>query len=293
VRAAVTTLCALLLVGIAVESTARPPQGEHVVMQRKGRFGDVFVVDEGDRRSLRFGAADGDEQSALLQSQPGRPALEYVRATLEGVCWAPADRVLVLGLGGGGMARLLRRHRRHVHVDAVDIDPVVVELAHSHFQLRKNDPRLRVVVDDAGAFVDRARAQLQTPQGKNAGYDAIVVDAYGSDEYPLHLGTKSFFQKLRQLVERQKGRVVFNLAVTAPTETRLLNDLRSVFAHCWRQTMPTDGNVVVVASAHKLDLASARAQWARTPNMLRWPPSTEGTPSPGWRPCATESSKAE
>jgi SAM-dependent methyltransferase len=64
---------------------------------------------------------------------------------------APPKRVLVVGAGSGNdVAAALRAGADHV--DAVDIDPAIVSLGRAHHPERPyDDPRVRVVVDDARA----------------------------------------------------------------------------------------------------------------------------------------------
>jgi SAM-dependent methyltransferase len=78
---------------------------------------------------------------------------------------APPERVLVVGAGSGNdVAAALRAGA--THVDAVDIDPAIVELGRRYHPERPyDDPRVRVVVDDARAAFRRM------PPGS---YDAVV-----------------------------------------------------------------------------------------------------------------------
>jgi len=80
--------------------------------------------------------------------------------------------VLILGGGDGLAAREVLKYRDVESVTLVDIDPAVTKLAASHPLLLDlndgslKDPRVKVVNDDAGAFIDRS-SQL---------WDVIIVD---------------------------------------------------------------------------------------------------------------------
>jgi len=80
--------------------------------------------------------------------------------------------VLILGGGDGLAAREVLKYRDVENVTLVDIDPAVTKLAATHPLLLDlndgslKDPRVTVVNDDAGAFIDRA-SQL---------WDVIIVD---------------------------------------------------------------------------------------------------------------------
>ena len=62
---------------------------------------------------------------------------------------ASAKSLLVLGLGGGGSIASTRLTAPDVMVDAVEIDPKVVEAAYRYFGLSSEDGRLQVHVADA------------------------------------------------------------------------------------------------------------------------------------------------
>ena len=78
---------------------------------------------------------------------------------------APGGRVLVVGAGtGNDVAAALRAGA--AHVDAVDIDPAIVDMGRrNHPEHPYDDPRVRVVVDDARAAFRKLPA---------ASYDAVV-----------------------------------------------------------------------------------------------------------------------
>lgn len=102
-----------------------------------------------------------------LMTTPFAPWLDYYR--LPYLFRSPAN-VLILGGGSGNDATIaLAEGARHVTV--VEIDPVIVSLGfdrHPHRPYR--DPRVRVVNDDARAFMRRDRGT----------YDVIVMNALDS-----------------------------------------------------------------------------------------------------------------
>ncbi len=135
--------------------------------------GWVEVWRDATRLYLSF---DGDTmQSALDESQPARLMFDYTRAMLLGLLFTDAPRrALLLGLGGGALATALYHACLSLRIDAVELRPLVVDIARAHFQL-PDDGRLRVHVADADTFV-AARAQFA---------DILFVDLYrpeGMDE---------------------------------------------------------------------------------------------------------------
>ncbi|MCY0389216.1 methyltransferase domain-containing protein [Robbsia sp. Bb-Pol-6] len=100
------------------------------------------------------------------------------------VFFASPREVLLIGLGGGRQAKFLHRHFPSVNIVAVEIDPVVVDPARSHFQLPGDDERLRVVVQDAAACVheDDGSCDLIVSDGFMEG-DQVVAAFHTPDFY--------------------------------------------------------------------------------------------------------------
>lgn len=88
------------------------------------------------------------------------------------LCLLPDPRrVLVVGGGDGGAAREILRHPQIEHVDMVEIDEVVLDVARTYFPAVSaglDDPRLRVHIGDGIEFVRNAAG---------GSYDLVVVDS--------------------------------------------------------------------------------------------------------------------
>jgi len=80
----------------------------------------------------------------------------------------PARRrsVLILGLGGGSAARIVRALAPRAEIVGVEIDPEVVRAAREHFDL--DEVGVRIVETDARSYLGRTRRQ----------FDAIFEDVF-------------------------------------------------------------------------------------------------------------------
>jgi spermidine synthase len=97
---------------------------------------------------------------------------------------APADRLLVLGMGGGASIISTRATAPKIQVDAVEIDPLVVEAGVRFFGLRRDDPKMTMHVADARPWLMHCRQK----------YDLVHVDIYQGGLYvPFYLVTEEFF----------------------------------------------------------------------------------------------------
>jgi len=85
------------------------------------------------------------------------------------ILWLPEKRrrrILILGLGGGSVARIARALAPKAAITGVELDPEVVRLAREHFDL--DALGVRVEIADALAWLEKARGH----------YDAILEDVF-------------------------------------------------------------------------------------------------------------------
>jgi len=207
-----------------------------IVFHERGEYGDVYVVDQGGRRALRFGGVDGENQSEIVVGDPAAVPMEYVR--LAAVSLAHTERprrVMMIGLGGGAFSTMLWRAFPDLRIDVVEIDPIVVKAARALFGVPADDPRYRIFVEDGLEYVR-----------KNDGpYDLIFVDAYNGADIPDHLAGREFFVLLEGRLG-EGGVVVLNVAIADEQEPALLDEFRAVFGDpaCYRAEV--DDNLIVV-----------------------------------------------
>lgn len=96
----------------------------------------VVTEEENGLRVLRFGK-DGVRQSVVKPGDPDYLGLPYVQVALVGLALSEETRrVLVIGIGGGTLPMFLRKYYPNAAIDAVDIDPEVVEVAKKFFGFR-------------------------------------------------------------------------------------------------------------------------------------------------------------
>jgi spermidine synthase len=113
---------------------------------------------------------------------------EYVDYLSLALAYRPTARnVLFVGLGGGSAPKRLWRDFPDVRIQAVELDPEVVDVAYRWFALPRSS-RLDVVVEDGRRFLVRDERR----------WDAIVLDAYYADSIPFHLVTREFMQLVRE-----------------------------------------------------------------------------------------------
>ena len=83
------------------------------------------VSDDNGVRMLKF---DRNQQSSMHLDDPFATDIEYVSYLHVTVAVKPDPaRALVIGLGGGSIVKQLWRDHPDLHIDAVELDPEVLE----------------------------------------------------------------------------------------------------------------------------------------------------------------------
>lgn len=189
---------ALLLAAAAVASPALA--GEKPLLERRSPYNTIYVTeDEDGYRIMRF-SKDGPRQSVIKPRDPDHLEAGYTRAVPIAFVFNPDPRkMLVVGLGGGVVPTFLHRCLPKLAIDAVELDPVVIEVAKSHFGFREDD-KLRAYAADGRAYVERSEDR----------YDVILLDAFGTHDIPYALVTQEFLRSVRRITAPQ-GVVIGNL----------------------------------------------------------------------------------
>jgi spermine/spermidine synthase len=115
--------------------------------------------------------------------------------------WAVASKlpaqssVLLLGLGGGGVANVFQNNLR-LSVDAVELDQRIAEVAADYFDL---NPNVNVIIDDA-------RHYIETTDKK---YDLIFFDVFKGEIAPPHVLSLECFRRSKTLLN-EGGLIIVN-----------------------------------------------------------------------------------
>jgi spermidine synthase len=179
---------------------------------RKVLGGDnVEVSESAGVRSLHLG---GDAiQSAMRLSAPDKLELHYTQAMLACLLFRPEPRdMLMIGLGGGSIAKYVRSTLPAVRMTVVEISAKVVAAARSFFDLPADDETLRVVVQDGAKYV---AAIVGARAGKAARVDILLLDGFDDGAQAKPLCTAAFYQHAHDAL-REDGMLVVNFMAEDP-----------------------------------------------------------------------------
>src|SRR6202045_3575654 len=106
-------------------------------------YAKPFIIDSGLQRRLQFDLYT--VQSAMHRERPDRLILAYTRKMMAFLLFnqAPA-RILLLGLGGGSLAKFCYRRLPRAAVTAVEVNRHVIALREA-FRIPPDDDRFRVI----------------------------------------------------------------------------------------------------------------------------------------------------
>lgn len=167
--------------------------------KRRSSDDGLEVTEERGVRTLHLGSRA--IQSAMRTSRPWDLELAYTRAMMGFVMFNPQPQeVLMIGLGGGSLAKFIRRHREQARVTAVEIDPRVIAAARAHFELPPDDATLSVIEADGALYVRQHPASA----------DVILLDGFDAGNQVAALATQTFYDACRRAL-RPGGILVVNL----------------------------------------------------------------------------------
>jgi spermidine synthase len=157
-----------------------------------------IVYTDGDIRQLMF--ADGIVQSEMMLSKPDYLVLDYTKAMMAFVLFQPEPRsILMLGLGGGSLAKFCRRCFPTTSITVVELNSDVINLR-KQFAVPADDQYFRIIHNDGINYIKTLSASV----------DVILVDGYTRDGMPSAFGSSKFYDDCRRAL-RDNGILVVNL----------------------------------------------------------------------------------
>ncbi len=159
----------------------------------------VYISEKFGVRSLHIGS--DTIQSSMRIARPYDLEIGYTRAMMAFMLFMRDPRkVMMIGLGGGSLAKFVHRRLPNASTTVVELDPRVVAVARQYFRLPEEDPRLRIIIGDGATY-------LETVKSKS---NVIIVDGYGAEAQAPALSTPAFYRSCHAALSRY-GILVVNL----------------------------------------------------------------------------------
>jgi len=230
--------CLLSLLCIVLYCAVVWPDEENILYEGDSLYHHIRVSEEGGYRYLSFNRARGNQTKVSI-SEPDKLQFPYTKAAFI----APAflekspERILLIGLGGGSIPRVMARCYPEARIDIVDIDEGVVNVA-KRFFFFKPTSNMKITVMDGRRFLHSSKDK----------YDIIFLDAYDDLSIPFHLTTKEFFQIVRQRLAT--GGIVASNVWGPNTDEFYLSEVKTyqeVFSHVYLIDAVPSNNYILIA----------------------------------------------
>jgi spermidine synthase len=213
-----------------------------------------FVEEFDGLLNLRFDMAS--VQSAMRLNKPNALELEYTRTMMRCLLFCAAPKsILMIGMGGGSLAKYAHHTLPQTDITVVEINPHVVALR-DRFRVPPDGPRFRVLQADGADHVgDAARLGLRC--------DTILIDAFHFNGAPAAIRSKAFFQACRALLSKP-GVLVMNLESEPEQCQPVLARMRDAFDGAVSSVLiDSSGNRIAFAAGKDHLLTTMRQADAR------------------------------
>lgn len=196
-----------------------------------------YIFDSVYERRMHF--TNHATQSAMLLADPDALIAQYTRKMMAFLLFNPNPKhIVMIGLGGGSLAKFCYRHLPRSRITVVEISEEVIALR-EEFCIPKDDERFRVVHADGARYVE----QLDEPM------DVLLIDAFDADGIALSLAKSDFYgSAARQLTGN--GMLVMNFWGPCDRYVDNLTQARAAFGDSLL-LVPVSGDVNVLLFAFK------------------------------------------
>lgn len=182
----------------------------------EGTYGKPFLLERDRLRHLHFSIRF--VQSAMRIDAPEALTLAYTRKVMAFLLFHPRPRrILLLGLGGGSLAKYCYRHLPDTEVVALEIDPHVLALR-EEFHVPPDNHRFAVIEGDGAQYVAEHPGET----------DVLVVDTFDEHGVAPSLAAGDFFARAFQCLS-EDGVLVMNVAGDRATYLPHVEHLRRTF----------------------------------------------------------------
>ena len=196
----------------------------------------VYISEKFGVRTLHIGS--DTVQSSMRLTRPNDLEISYTRSMMAFLLFNPEPRaVLMVGLGGGSLAKFIYHRLPQARTVAVEINPRVIAVARQFFHMPPDDDRLQLVAGDGADYVSNEALRA----------DVIMVDGYDAESQVEALSTPAFYRDCARVLGRS-GMLVVNLWGGDRNYIACVERIGHAFDHlvaCLPAGRP--GNVVVLA----------------------------------------------
>jgi spermidine synthase len=246
-RALLTGLALVLIVGLACLLPQRVVKAdERAIFETESRYNYIQVLQLGQARYLMLNEGQGvhsiydPDQLATF----GTWDLLTVAPLINGPPFRieQVERICVIGLAGGTVARQATALYGPIPIDGVEIDPAIIDVGRRYFDM--NQDNLRALATDGRFYLEHSPHR----------YDLIAIDAYRLPYIPFQLATSEFFGTARDHLT-DHGVLAINVGRTA-TDYRMVEAMAATlgrhFSHVRAIDLADTFNTILIAADNEM-----------------------------------------
>ncbi len=162
-----------------------------------GDSGRPYILEDREFRELHF--TRYASQSSMRIADPTELVSAYTRKMMAFLLFVPRPRrILMIGLGGGSLAKYCYRYLPAASIVVVEPDAEVIALR-GEFCIPPDDDRFSVVQADGAEFMSRTTGE----------FDVVLIDAFDAHGIARTLESEAFYASLARRLARH-GSMVMN-----------------------------------------------------------------------------------
>jgi len=204
---------------------------------------EVNFSEEGPIRHLHLGSEW--IQGSMLVDAPLVLVHEYIQRMMAGLLFLdPASlgerQALQLGLGAGSLTKFCHKVLKLKNTTAIELNPQVLHACKGWFKLPADNPRMQVLLADAGQ-------EIRQPRWQGA-VDLLHVDLYDEEAAAPVLDSADFYAHCRATLT-EEGSMSVNLFGRSSSFQKSVDKIAEAFGRdaIWAFKATREGNTVVLA----------------------------------------------
>lgn len=245
-----------------------PPAGlsrEEIARRLKdGELMQPYILETASERRLHF--TQDSVQSVMRLDEPDALVTPYTRKMMAFLLFNPKPKKIVMvGLGGGSLAKFCYRNLPQTRISVVEIDDRVIALR-EEFHVPANDHRFRIVCDDGARYIAHSSEPI----------DVVVVDAFDAIGLAPTLADTDFYEQAARRLS-SNGVLVMNFSGVQERYVLHIKRIRAAFGGSTLLVpVIADDNLLLFAFKKRIDLPTtakyeARAQRLQARLALEFP----------------------
>ncbi len=202
---------------------------------------DVAISEKNGVRSLHLGGSM--IQSAMRIAAPNELELLYTQCMMSFLLFHPTpSHILMIGLGGGSLAKFVYHKMPQTRTTVVEISPQVISTAFNYFALPAESERFNIILADGAQYV------ADHPRGT----DVLMIDGFNDGCQIDSLCNQEFYNQAYQALCKNGVLVVNLLSRDKNLNTYVQRISDSFRGHIVAMLSEVRGNLIVLAFKQNL-----------------------------------------